>query len=505
MARSWWSTWTVVVALALGAGCASGGGAGGGGGPVLPGPNPAPQVDERTLAFAVRDGVAPIAGCAVTLQLPLSGSFAGTTDASGYVAFLVRLPDPDPGGARNAATGITCPGYLRLADSFVIAERGNQDVTFGGTVAAGNQPLLRPGPVRDRPALAPVAESPQIRANFASDRGCSGELVFQIFVGRLWLDGDRDRIACWMERARLAGSTYFTVALYSGAYPGYPFGAFDFRSELSRFVDMLRDLQSYPAADGKAFRFVVYLSDGGSGAALEHARAQEYADALRPLEPYLVPGPGWETVGGCSDWSTLTNLTWLKAIASAFPAAPSFIHGCPGRLALSSHPLEPDDPFQGDEPSSFSSNGGELPRYFFYQHEHGRSVTEPCSRSVVDSGGARYPTDADCQAGMARADDVIARAGAGICSDDYGRGGRCGWRFTGSARPLYPVSWEGCTMDIYHGQTDLGCESVLADRMLAVFQFYSVPPMFGSGLPTSWRTPAPAPARSFTLSFTGGR
>ena len=51
-------------------------------------------------------------------------------------------------------------------------------------------------------------------------------------------------------------------------------------------------------------------------------------------------------------------------------------------------------------------------------------------------------------------------------------------------------------MDLYAGATDLACDQRLADAALKVFDAYGVTPMFGSGLPTSWRPTA----RTFSLS-----
>lgn len=115
-------------------------------------PSTPPAAGFKEFTFAVRvhgqgPGVHPLKDCAVTLKLqPAESAFRGTTSSDGYFAVLVRIPEPDPGGWRNMASTIACPGYLLLEDSFVIAGQ-NQDVTFGGPTAEGNQPVLRPGPL----------------------------------------------------------------------------------------------------------------------------------------------------------------------------------------------------------------------------------------------------------------------------------------------------------------------------------------------------------------------
>lgn len=138
--------------------------------PDLPSPQPppAPAFVEFTLAAHVNGDKGPIKDCAVTLKLqPQAEAFRGSTTSDGYAAWLVRIPKPDPGGWRNVAVSIACPGYLLLEDSFVIAG-GNQDVSFGGA-AAGNQPMLRAGPT-----LAVLKRHGRVRANgraFIDDDG----------------------------------------------------------------------------------------------------------------------------------------------------------------------------------------------------------------------------------------------------------------------------------------------------------------------------------------------
>lgn len=127
-----------------------------------PTPPPPPAYTERTNVLHVRDGAKPLTGCAVAYTLPLSNLSTKTTIDTGDASWLVRIPNPDPGGGRNAQVKIECPGYEPFADSFVIAETGNQDIWFGGTYSAGNQPMLRKGPQQNAPWLTVTDD--QLRA-----------------------------------------------------------------------------------------------------------------------------------------------------------------------------------------------------------------------------------------------------------------------------------------------------------------------------------------------------
>ncbi len=123
--------------------------------PVVTPPGPVqPPVQPPAAAFTERTmAVHTFPNCAVTFSLPAQNAYTGTTSASGYLAWLVRIDDPDPGGRLNAQIIIECPGYWPLTDSFVIAALGNQDLWFADGDHGGNQPLIRPVP---RPIPPPV-------------------------------------------------------------------------------------------------------------------------------------------------------------------------------------------------------------------------------------------------------------------------------------------------------------------------------------------------------------
>ncbi len=146
-------------------------------GPVDPGPiqPPAAAFTERTTAVHV------LPNCAVKLSLPAQNAYTGTTSATGYLAWLVRIDEPDPGGRLNAMITIECPGYWPLTDSFVIAPLGNQDIFFG-VEGNGNQSLHRAGP---QPVPPPITiRTGLVRADgrvFVDDQGAFNPLGVSFF------------------------------------------------------------------------------------------------------------------------------------------------------------------------------------------------------------------------------------------------------------------------------------------------------------------------------------
>lgn len=177
---------------------------------VTPAP---PAFTERTLAVHVHGAAAPIAGCHVELSLPLSGKFAGDTDGNGYAAWLVRIPKPDPGGGLNARIAIACEGFRPLEDSFVIAATGNQDITFGGSAAGGNQPMLRPGPA---PAAPPITPRPRLHIEGHRFVTPDGQTVWPVLASELSVlrrsDAERDA-----DLEQWAGLGFDGVRTFAGA------------------------------------------------------------------------------------------------------------------------------------------------------------------------------------------------------------------------------------------------------------------------------------------------
>lgn len=176
-------------------------------------PNPTPAFTERTLAHIVQPGGTPVANCAVRIAFDTGESYTGSTDVKGYVAWLIKTPNPDPGGALNEKAAIECPGYLAFSDSFVIAPGGNQDITFGGSAAGGNQPMLRPGPA---PAAPPITPRPRLHIEGHRFVTPDGQTVWPVLASELSVlrrsDAERDA-----DLAQWAGLGFDGVRTFAGA------------------------------------------------------------------------------------------------------------------------------------------------------------------------------------------------------------------------------------------------------------------------------------------------
>lgn len=265
-----------------------------------PGAAPAPMFSERTLAVHVQPAGAPLTGCTVELALPLSGALAPQlTDAGGYAAWLVRIPNPDPGGGLNAHVAIRCPGYYALEDSFVIAAEGNQDITFGGGAALGNQAMLRAGPTALPPAFPFPDEVGAIHVDGTTFRdaanrpwGWRGATHFMLLAR--YLRGEDIGPALDAARAhgwnvlrvfgRVAGSGWPDFADFAAPEQGFSYAA-----KLGAFFDLA-------AAKGRRVEIVplTYADD----ISVQRARVQQTYDVAAGRWNVFVEGANEPEVNG---------------------------------------------------------------------------------------------------------------------------------------------------------------------------------------------------------------
>jgi hypothetical protein len=86
--------------------------------------------------------------------------------------------------------------------------------------------------------------------------------------------------------------------------------------------------------------------------------------------------PAWEAIPS-AHWTSheLSNvIIGMKAIGGSDITIA--VHLQPGRWAMSSNPVEADDPWQGGESACWKSHGGEHVDLFLAQFEHGFTQTE---------------------------------------------------------------------------------------------------------------------------------
>jgi hypothetical protein len=284
-----------------------------------PGPTPSAQFTERTLAVHVQPDGKPIAGCAVELALPLSGELAPkVTDAGGYAAWLVRIPSPDPGGGLNARVAIRCADYFALEDSFVIAAEGNQDITFGGGAALGNQATLRAGPIALPPAFPFPDEVGAIHVDGATFRdeanrpwGWRGATHFMLLarylrgedIGPALVDARSHGWNVLRVFGRVAGSGWPDFADFAA-----PEQSFTYATQLGAFFDLL-------AAKGLRVEIVplTYADD----ISVQRARLQQTYDVAAGRWNVFVEGANEPEVNGI-DIVTIYQGVNRRGVVSAY-------------------------------------------------------------------------------------------------------------------------------------------------------------------------------------------
>src|SRR5262249_5151113 len=138
-------------------------------------------------------------------------------------------------------------------------------------------------------------------------------------------------------------------------YPNYPHAPGDLRAEpevFARYVSELLDARLVP---------VVFLSTGDAGSADDIDR---YWPALLRAGAgearYLWLVPGFEVVGPGGGWTSADLSRALRTIHTLRPEAALGLHLQPERTSGASDPIEPDDPWHGDEIGFWRSNGGEF-------------------------------------------------------------------------------------------------------------------------------------------------
>jgi hypothetical protein len=252
----------------------------------------------------------------------------------------------------------------------VCAEVGSPDPVVNATrtaIAAWEQFVVT---VTTQPTTAPPSHETvmNIRANFASMRDSQGRTMLSWF----WPMLDARTRTEWLQRYRGAGYTHLLLCPVM-QYPGYwvPWG--DLRNTPARFADYVQE------AVAAGFSPIIEMTSGDGGSAGDIDR---YWPGLlaelnrRQLLPYTWLSPGFETVGPGGGWSSAELSKGLIALHQLAPAAHIMVHLQPERATGASHPVEPDDPWQGDEAGFWTSNGGQFAEALFYQTPHGGKLLD---------------------------------------------------------------------------------------------------------------------------------
>lgn len=380
--------------------------------PACPGPKPPvvapPQM--RAVAVVVTSQGWPVAGAAV--RLDDATPHVGTTDAAGYVLFT-----PVPASLTDSQLRVEAKGFA-LYDAHADVPAGNATLTV--TLTAAKPP---PDPV-------------DVRANFCAlrDPGAADAPIFT----SIWPSRDDATRARWLEIATAAGDTHYAVSIVQGYGAIDPDHASYYPDRMPVFVDRLRELLAAHLVP------IVYLHSGDDWPSEGAAYFTRVLAAIpRELHARCIWVPGWEVVPG--GWSTWQLCQATRAIREALGgdalAGPWMaLHLGDGRLSFSSHPVESDDPFAGDEIASWRSWYGQQYRFFFYQSALVRQ-DDPFDDRVPGST-------------WERAHEVLTR----VVGDRWANGPD--W-FAGMAVRSIPVWWEANEEWYYRGRET-------RERMLAI-------------------------------------
>lgn len=279
----------------------------------------------------------------------------------------------------------------------------------------------------------PIANVRDIRANFCGMRDAKGRIIFDPYIISA---GSHE----WLEQKRAAGLTHVVMCPVAN-YPGMPMPSVDLRSEPESFAVYV----SFVLNQGFVPFIMLTTGDGGSAEDIDRYWPG-LLSALKPYEQQIVVCPGFELVGPGGGWTSAELSRGLLAIHAALPNAVLAVHLQPERATGASHPVEPDDPWQGDESGFWWSHGGEFVDLFCYQTPHGSKLLEG------DGWEDRWR-------------EIVERLGIGAR----------GWR-------QVPLCWfEVIAYDFVHGNCGAEAARPLRERAQAICRQFGIDCTWGNG------------------------
>jgi hypothetical protein len=366
---------------------------------------------------------------------------------------------------------IKLPGILlalALASSACVVWQTRQNPIVHPPIAP---PVTVPAPIATAPATATSAPTWRcddrvlaIKADFGSLRDAHGDLIYTPNTFGAMAIGRYDD---WAARQRAAGLTHMVVGdFHPGAYPGSPFDNPDMRSPAAIRAGLERILNTPSAEPGVGFTPIVMFDGGHYDDSTPRERVDRdwpvilrgLTEGGRDLRPCIVPVPGWELIHA-SDWTSADisyALEWMHAHGLVHIA----VHNSPGRSAISSNPIEPDDPWQGDEAGSFKTHGGQYVEALLFQADPPRPRDHVVACDYHDESGACWAN---------RWYDAVLRVGTGYH----------GWR------RLRPVLFETVVYWEFHDEpgADAAYARAVATAGAKVCADLEVVCGFGNGLP----------------------
>lgn len=207
-----------------------------------------------------------------------------------------------------------------------------------------------------------------IKAGFCNETDSTGMVVFDpAYCG---LAGPKR--SEWLARKVSAGYTHFILApIFSYPVGGMP--TFDLSGAPATFRGYINEVTGagltpiifLSTGDGGSFETAVGHLDG-SGNLTPDGYWTSFIPALADLTPQCLWVPGWELVRG--GWTSLQFSVGVQRMATLLqPNALMYAHLSAERGSFASNPVEPNDPWQGNEQGCWKSAGGELLTGLLYQ------------------------------------------------------------------------------------------------------------------------------------------
>ena len=202
-----------------------------------------------------------------------------------------------------------------------------------------------------------------MQGDFGCVRDSKGRNQFSPFLLTL-IDDAPAEAEEWVTNWLARGYTHAFFAPEYG-YPGSPIPGKSFTA--AQFVQKLVWLLDHGISP------VVWLADMPDWA----ARGLEIVQLLKDkgMIPFVILTPGCEVINGTWQTGACENFL-IQVIAIAGPELELGFHQSPHRWSYSSNPVQPDDPFQGDEKACWWGPAGVNVKVHFYQLEHGRDYAD---------------------------------------------------------------------------------------------------------------------------------
>lgn len=213
------------------------------------------------------------------------------------------------------------------------------------------------GPTTPTPTPPPSnVDKRAVKANFCNLTDSEGRPIYSACFATQTPEMQRE----WLQREIDAGGTHYLICTFSGYGNHYPYAVHLWRE--GRWPEFLAALTRILDA---GLVPIVMLDPGN-----QFPGAQQFRDMLAatPHDLYTrgIWCPAFEPIKGA--WTSRQFADAALAIRAAIgPEALLAFHLSPGRAAFASNPVEPDDPWHGEEITCWHEGAGKEADLFLYQ------------------------------------------------------------------------------------------------------------------------------------------